>query len=148
MRAKELAVVSTLSDSDICGETGVTFLRDGVNVSIAADEEVTGEQFADEMSNFDFSGVQNFEKYMDLFIDFVSKRTNLYKRPTNNFVMNSTTFLIELYLSAPATLNTKRQHATTRMEMASTITSQSSLQKEHASLNHSSARSLINNRMK
>ena len=29
------------------------------------------------MSNFDFSGVQNFEKYMDLFIDFVSKRTNL-----------------------------------------------------------------------
>ncbi|MBX9091997.1 hypothetical protein O1504_02870 [Bacteroides fragilis] len=77
---KELAVVSTLSDSDICGETGVTFLRDGVNVSIAADEEVTGEQFADEMSNFDFSGVQNFEKYMDLFIDFVSKRTNLYKK--------------------------------------------------------------------
>lgn len=75
---KELAVVSTLKDSDICGETGVTFLRDGVNISIAADEEVTGEQFAEEMSNFDFSGVQNFEKYMDLFIDFVSKRTNLY----------------------------------------------------------------------
>ena len=77
---KELAVVSTLTDSDICGETGVTFLRDGVNISIAADEEVSGEQFADEMSNFDFSGVQNFEKYMDLFIDFVSKKTNLYKK--------------------------------------------------------------------
>lgn len=77
---KELTVVSSLSDSDICGETGVTFLRDGVNISIAADEEVTGEQFADEMSYFDFSGVQNFEKYMDLFIDFVSKRTNLYKK--------------------------------------------------------------------
>lgn len=77
---KELAVVSTLTDSDICGETGVTFLRDGVNISIAADEEVSGEQFADEMSNFDFSGVQNFEKYMDLFIEFVSKKTNLYKK--------------------------------------------------------------------
>lgn len=77
---KELAVVSTLSDSDICGETGVTFLRDGVNITIAPDEEVTGDQFADDMSNFDFSGVQNFEKYMDLFIDFVSKRTNLYKK--------------------------------------------------------------------
>ena len=32
------------------------------------------------MSNFDFSGVQNFEKYMDLFIEFVSKKTNLYKK--------------------------------------------------------------------
>ena len=77
---KELAVVSTLSDSDICGETGVTFLGDGINISIAPDEEVTGDQFADNMSNFDFSGVQNFEKYMDLFIDFVSKRTNLYRK--------------------------------------------------------------------
>lgn len=77
---KELAVVTTLSDSDICGETGVTYLKDGVTTSIAPDEEISGEQFAEDMSNFDFSGVQNFEKYMDLFIDFVSKRTNLYKK--------------------------------------------------------------------
>lgn len=77
---KELAVVTSLSDSDICGETGVTYLKDGVTTSIAPDEEISGEQFAEDMSNFDFSGVQNFEKYMDLFIDFVSKRTNLYKK--------------------------------------------------------------------
>lgn len=77
---KELAVVTSLSDSDICGETGVTYLKDGVTTSIAPDEEISGEQFAEDMSNFDFSGVQNFEKYMDLFIDFASKRTNLYKK--------------------------------------------------------------------
>ena len=72
--------MTSLSDSDICGETGVTYLKDGVTTSIAPDEEISGEQFAEDMSNFDFSGVQNFEKYMDLFIDFVSKRTNLYKK--------------------------------------------------------------------
>lgn len=77
---KELEVVSTISDSDICGETGVAYLKDGNTITIAPDEEITGEQFADDMSNFDFSGVQNFEKYMNIFIDFVSKRTNLYKK--------------------------------------------------------------------
>lgn len=76
---KDLAVVSTASNSDICGETGVTYLKDGNTMTIAPDEEIIGEQFANDMSNFDFSGVQNFEKYMDIFIDFVGERTNLYK---------------------------------------------------------------------
>lgn len=77
---KELAIVSNLNDTDICGETGVTYLKTGVTIMIAPDDEITGEQFADDMSNFDFSGVQNFEKYMELFIDFVSRKTNLYRR--------------------------------------------------------------------
>ena len=77
---KELAIITTISDSDICGETGVTYLKDGSSTKIAPDEEISGEQFADEMCNFDFSGVQNFEKYMDIFIDFVSKRTKLYQK--------------------------------------------------------------------
>lgn len=77
---RELSIITTNSDSDICGETGVTFIRDGIKTSIAPDDEICGEQFADDMSNFDFSGVQNFEKYMNIFIDFVSKKTNLYKK--------------------------------------------------------------------
>lgn len=77
---KELSIVSNLNDSDICGESGVTYLKDGVTSSILPDDELFGEQFADGMSNFDFAGVQNFEKFMNLFIDFISKRTNLYRR--------------------------------------------------------------------
>lgn len=77
---KELPIVFKHNDSDICGESGVTYLKDGVITTILPDDEISGEQFADGMSNFDFAGVQNFEKYMNLYIDFVSKRTNLYKR--------------------------------------------------------------------
>jgi hypothetical protein len=77
---KELTFVSGVNDSDICGETGVTFIKDGSITTIAPDDEITGEQFSDGMSNFDFSDVRNFEKFMDLYIDFVSKRTNLYKK--------------------------------------------------------------------
>ena len=77
---KELSIVSNLNDTDICGESGVTYLKDGITIPILPDDEISGEQFADGMSNFDFADVQNFEKYMNLFIDFVSKRTNLYKR--------------------------------------------------------------------
>lgn len=75
-----LTVVSQLNNTDICGETGVTYLKDGVSVDIAPDDELCGEQFADRLSNFDFAGVKNFEKFMELFIDFVSHRTNLYHR--------------------------------------------------------------------
>ena len=77
---KDLAIVTSLSDSDICGETGVTYIKDGVTTAIAPDDEISGVQFSDDMCNFDFSGVQNFEKFMDIFVDFVSKRTNLYKK--------------------------------------------------------------------
>lgn len=77
---KAVAIVSSMSDSDISGETGVTFLRDGVKLEISTEDEITGDQFANDMSNFDFSGVKNFEKYMEIFIDFVSKRTNLYPK--------------------------------------------------------------------
>lgn len=76
----ELVLVETLRDSDICGETGVRFIKDGNTVTMAADDEIGGEHFADEMSYFDFSGVHNFEKFMDIFIKFVSKDTRLYQR--------------------------------------------------------------------
>src|SRR3712207_9424864 len=63
-----------------CGEAGVRFIKDGNTNFIAPDDEISGEQFSDDMSNFDFSGVQNFEKFMDIFIKFVSKDTKLYQR--------------------------------------------------------------------
>lgn len=77
---KELVIVDSLNDCDICGETGVRFIKDGNTVTIAPDDEISGEQFAEDMSYFDFSGVQNFEKYMDVFIKFVSKDTKMYQR--------------------------------------------------------------------
>lgn len=77
---KELAIVNGLNDCDICGETGVRFIKDGSSETIAQDDEISGEQFADDMSYLDFSGVRNFEKFMEIFIKFVSKDTKLYQR--------------------------------------------------------------------
>lgn len=77
---KELAIVDALNDCDICGENGVRFNKDGSIVSIAPDDEISGEHFSDDMSCFDFSGVQNFENFMNIFIKFVSKDTKLYQR--------------------------------------------------------------------
>lgn len=78
---QSLDIITELNDTDICGETGVTFIsKDGVPRNIAPDEEIGGEYFADDMCHLDFTGAQNFEKYMRIFIDFVSKRTGLYKK--------------------------------------------------------------------
>ncbi|MCD8296620.1 MAG: hypothetical protein LUC88_03510 [Prevotella sp.] len=75
---KELTKVINLNDTDICGETGVKYIKDGNTRIVLPDDEIGGELFADNMRYFDFTEVQNFEKYMDIFIDFVSKRSNLF----------------------------------------------------------------------
>ena len=68
-------------DSDICGETGVKFtMSDGAPKLLHAEDELTGDYFANEMNNFDFSGVKNFEEFMNIFIEFVSQKTRLYPR--------------------------------------------------------------------
>lgn len=77
---KELAIVDALNDCDICGEAGVRFIKDGNTTLLDAEDEISGAHFADDMSYFDFSGAKNFEKFMDLFIKFVSKDTKLYQR--------------------------------------------------------------------
>src|SRR3712207_8059104 len=46
-----------------CGEAGVRFIKDGNTNFIAPDDEISGEQFSDDMSNFDFSGVQRSEEH-------------------------------------------------------------------------------------
>ena len=77
---KDLVIVNSLNDSDICGETGVRFTNDdGSTVAINPDDEISGRYFAD-MNRFEFSEVKSFEAFMNLFIDFVSQRTSLYKK--------------------------------------------------------------------
>lgn len=76
----ELTIIGGLNDTDICGESNVRFIKDGNAITLSAEDEISGDQFADDMSYFDFSKVQNFEKFMDIFINFVSKDTKLYRR--------------------------------------------------------------------
>ena len=69
------------ADSDICGETGVKFtMPDGTPKTLHTEDELTGDYFANEMNNFDFSGVKNFEEFMNIFIEFVSQKTKLYPK--------------------------------------------------------------------
>lgn len=66
-------------DSDICGETGVRFISsDGSRQDIKPDEELKSDKFGNNMNGFDFSAVSNFKDFMNIFVDFVSVRTNLY----------------------------------------------------------------------
>lgn len=44
------------------------------------EDELTGDYFANEMNNFDFSEVTNFEEFMNIFIEFVSQKTKLYPK--------------------------------------------------------------------
>ena len=79
--AKELIKKQQEVDSDICGETGVKYImNDGTPKELQTEDELTGEYFANEMNKFDFSGVTNFEKFMEIFIDFVSQKTRRIQR--------------------------------------------------------------------
>ena len=76
---KELIKKQQEADCDICGETGVKYIMsDGTPKQLNTEDELTGDYFANEMNNFDFSGVANFERFMSIFIDFVSHKTRLY----------------------------------------------------------------------
>lgn len=78
---KELAMFAQAKDSDICGETGVKFtMPDGSSRLLNVEDELTGDYFANQMNNFDFSGAENFEVFMNTFIEFVSVKTKLYQK--------------------------------------------------------------------
>ena len=53
-------------------------MQDGSPREIMPDEELTGDYFDHEMNNFDFSRVENFSQFVNIFIDFVSQKTRLY----------------------------------------------------------------------
>ena len=68
-------------DRDICGEIGVKYLIPGGNMkTLSVEDELTGDYFADDMGNFDFAGITNFETFMNIFIEFVSQKTKMYAK--------------------------------------------------------------------
>ena len=78
---KDIVKVNHNVDADICGEDGVKYiLPDGSSKVLSVEDELTGEFFANDMSNFDFTGTSNFTKFMDIFIEFVSQKTKLYAK--------------------------------------------------------------------
>ena len=78
---RDIAKVSKNTNTDICGEKGVKFiLPDGSSKILSVEEELTGEYFANDMSNFDFKDTSNFTTFMDIFIEFVSQKTKLYMK--------------------------------------------------------------------
>jgi len=78
---KDVVKKQKVDDSDICGEIGVKYLIPGGSMkTLSVEDELTGDYFADDMGNFDFSGVTNFEAFMNIFIEFVSQKTKLYPK--------------------------------------------------------------------
>ena len=78
---KDVVKKQKVDDRDICGEIGVKYLIPGGSMkTLSVEDELTGDYFADDMGNFDFSGVTNFEAFMNIFIEFVSQKTKLYAK--------------------------------------------------------------------
>ena len=48
--------------------------------TLSVEDELTGDYFADDMGNFDFAGITNFETFMNIFIEFVSQKTKMYAK--------------------------------------------------------------------
>ncbi|MEG1860225.1 MAG: hypothetical protein RRY07_01780 [Bacteroidaceae bacterium] len=76
---REVLQIQDKGDMDICGEFGVKYIMpDGNTKTISVEDELTGDYFANDMTNFDFKGIKNFENFMSIFIKFVSQKTKLY----------------------------------------------------------------------
>ncbi len=76
---KDIVTLQAHNDTDICGESGVKFFGgDGGMRALAVEDELSGDYFDDNMGKFDFADISNFKLFMDIFFDFVSKKTQLY----------------------------------------------------------------------
>jgi hypothetical protein len=65
--------------SDICGEAGVHYIMpDGSVKELAVDDELISAYFDKRMSGFEFNSTENFQKFIDIFIDLVSRKGNLF----------------------------------------------------------------------
>ncbi|MDD6928145.1 MAG: hypothetical protein PUI89_02475 [Bacteroidales bacterium] len=79
VNSKELHKKESGVSSDICGEDDVKYtMEDGSIRTLLVDDELTGDYFTNEMNNFTFQSVPNFEKFINIFIDFVCQKTHLY----------------------------------------------------------------------
>lgn len=68
-----------VNSSDICGEEGVRFIMpDGSSKDIAVDDELVSAYFDRRMSGFEFTSTDSFQKFMEIFLDLVSRKGNLY----------------------------------------------------------------------
>lgn len=82
---KDFIKVNDNINTDICGEQGVRFtMSDGSQRILSVEDELTGEYFANDMNNLDFDQISNFTRFMDIFIDFVSRQTNIYPNADND----------------------------------------------------------------
>ncbi|MBS5527384.1 MAG: hypothetical protein KHX42_04420 [Prevotella sp.] len=78
---KDVVKKQDTDDRDICGEIGVKYLVPGGSMkTLSVEDELTGDYFADDMGNFDFSNVTNFETFMNIFVEFVSQKTKMYPK--------------------------------------------------------------------
>lgn len=78
---KDVIIKQKDEDRDICGEIGVKYLIPGGSMKeLSVEDELSGDYFSDYMGNFDFSGITNFETFMNIFIEFVSQKTKLYAK--------------------------------------------------------------------
>ena len=68
-----------VNSSDICGEEGVRFIMpDGTSKDIAVDDELVSAYFDRRMSGFEFTSTDSFQKFMEIFLDLVSRKGNLF----------------------------------------------------------------------
>ena len=65
-----------LNAEDICGEENVFFRNGSMREPIAADQALDGKYFCNP-SQFELTELENFNKFMDMFLNFVCRETNI-----------------------------------------------------------------------
>lgn len=75
---QELNKMFTDNQSDICSEVGIHFTdSQGVSRKLNPTEELVSEYFDNDMNGFDFTSMECFEEFFEIFIKFVSEKTKL-----------------------------------------------------------------------
>ena len=75
---QDLNKVFVDNNSDICGEIGVRFTNtQGASRDLLPTDELSGEYFDNDMNYFDFTSMECFEEFFNIFINFVSVKTKL-----------------------------------------------------------------------
>ena len=75
---QDLNKVFVDNHSDICGEIGLRFTNSqGASRELLPTDELSGEYFDNDMNYFDFTSMECFEEFFNIFINFVSVKTKL-----------------------------------------------------------------------
>ena len=75
---QDLNKMFTDNQSDICGEVGIRFTNSqGASRELLPTDELSGEYFDNDMNYFDFTSMECFEEFFNIFINFVSVKTKL-----------------------------------------------------------------------